>query len=467
MLTPLNQVIDQYGSFLQLRDKLTALSNSSPVAATILIFIMVFIGVNILVTQTIELRRKFFGEWMHNALAWIGLAIGALIAALTSAGLVVDMRRASAPVPILVVDTDTVIGRPLLLSWKYDYPEESSVHFEVQGATDRYFRNVLKMLYRSGRATLVGSVNKKLFWRVRAVDDGRLPVSNWSSPVLITQYDDSLSRIADTRAVNIYVSKAFNQGIFEYEADDGTLKGFDLAVVRHIVSELADRLHIMAPITPNTLYVDWQELLGAPKSGHADIIISAISARPEREDKYSIKFSRPYYCTTQSILFRSAPLTRPIPTVIENKRIGVVTKTTSEDMLRKFPGKFSVRPYDEGDRMIADLAKGELDFALIDTPMARAAELQYGAHKLNFRELVADADVPAALSREMRQDRYAVAVRAGEPKLIEAIDGIIEDMRKGMLQKYLEQATEEFYKVKSPQNGPIDPRPDPSECRSG
>ena len=81
---------------------------------------------------------------------------------------------------------------------------------------------------------------------------------------------------------------------------------------------------------------------------------------------------------------------------------------------RKFPGHFSVRPYDDGAVMIADAAKGEVDLAMIDTPLARGAELQYGAGELSFRELVSEQDFPRMISQQRRQERYAVAVRAGE-----------------------------------------------------
>ncbi|MBV9566137.1 MAG: hypothetical protein JOY90_37665 [Bradyrhizobium sp.] len=81
---------------------------------------------------------------------------------------------------------------------------------------------------------------------------------------------------------------------------------------------------------------------------------------------------------------------------------------------RKFPGHFSVRPYDDGAVMIADAAKGEVDLAMIDTPLARGAELQYGAGELSFRELVSEQDFPRTISQQRRQERYAVAVRAGE-----------------------------------------------------
>jgi len=137
MLDPLSSVMSDYGSLLQLREKLTALSNTNPVMAAALIFIMSFVGVNIVVTQTVELKRKFLGEWRHSVLAWVGLAAGALLAGVISVTIVLDFRKASFPVPVLLAYTDTVIGLPLLLSWKYDPREDSLVQFEVQGSTTR------------------------------------------------------------------------------------------------------------------------------------------------------------------------------------------------------------------------------------------------------------------------------------------------------------------------------------------
>jgi len=464
MLDPLNNVMNDYGSLLQMRDKLTALSNTNPVIATILVFVMAFIGINIVATQTIEMQKKFSGEWRRNAMAWTGLALGALIAGIASIGIVTDLRRASSPIPVLLVDSDTVIGRPLLLSWKYDSQEEGPVQFEVQGSETRTFAQIYRTLYRSGRATLLGSVNKKLYWRVRAVDESKAALGNWSTPVRLTQYDDSLTRIQDTRSVSVYVSNALNQGFFEFEDDKGTLKGYDLAVIRHIVQGLASRLHVGAQITFNPVAVDWQTLLDAPRSGHADIIISAITALSAREDDYGIKFSKPYYCTTQSIMFKTRPLGESITNEIANKRVGVVSKTTSDDMIRKFPGQFSVKSYDDGVQMIADVAKGEIDFAMIDTPLARGAELQYGAGQLTYKELAEDQDFPRTISPERRQEKYAVAVRFGETKLIDAINEVIEEMRADKLQGFLQAATAEFYQSKNDQSAPVDSRADPSVC---
>jgi ABC-type amino acid transport substrate-binding protein len=103
---------------------------------------------------------------------------------------------------------------------------------------------------------------------------------------------------------------------------------------------------------------------------------------------------------------------------------------------------------------------------MIDTPLAKGAELQYGKEKLNFRELIDDKDFPEAVSQERRQEKYSVAVRSGEGKLIDAINEIIEEMRAEKLRKFLQDAAAEFYQTKKEQSAPPDGRPDPSTCGS-
>lgn len=458
-------VLEQFGAFFELRERLSGLSSSNPVAATLVIFAIALVAANTLFSQYVEFRKKFLKVWIHSKFALLWLTVVASAAALISVSIVLNLRKAAAPVPVLLVESDTIIGRPLLLSWKYENLERKDLQFELQSAKARRFESLVEHSYRNGHAWLVGSVNSKLYWRVRAVDAGHIPVSGWSAPIRITQYDNSLKRITDTHSVSVYISNSLNQGLFEFQSNDGVLKGYDIAVVSHIVAELAAQLSIEDPITISTVLADWQELLLAPKNGRADIVISAITALSDREDTLGLKFSKPYFCTTQSLLFKSNVPVAPIEQMIQNKRIGIISKTTSEDLIKQYAGKFNVRNYDEGAQMVADIAKGEIDFGLTDTPFARGAQLQYGPGTLTFKELVNDQDLPRGIPHDRRQERYALAVRSGEETLIKAIDRIIDEMRSDKLGAFLEQATDEFYNVGSDQTR-VDRRKDPSVCTS-
>ena len=359
MLNIFTGVIEQFGTFFQLRDKLTVLSNNNPVAATVLVFIMTMIAANIVVTQVVEFKRKFLGEWIRSPLAWVGLVLGAVIGGLISTGVVLNLRKASAPVPVLVVDTNTVIGRPLLLSWKYENAAQvtSAVRFEVQSSKDASFDQPFEYGVRSGRSAMIGTVNSRRYWRIRAIGEDLSEISKWSSPVAITQYENSLKRILDTHYANVSVSNNLNQGLFEFEAKDskGTLKGYDVTVINYIVSRLASQLGADRPITSTPVLIEWNDLLTAPKTGRADIIISGITASAEREDTLNVKFSKPYYCTTLSLIYRPAQPVMPIARMLEGKRVGVMSNTTSQDLIEMFlsdasgKGKFDIVYYDEGD----------------------------------------------------------------------------------------------------------------------
>jgi ABC-type amino acid transport substrate-binding protein len=463
------KILEQFGAFFQVQQQLSSLSNSNPVIAGALIFAITVFAANIVVSQLIEFRKRFFGEWIHSRLAWAGLAAGLCVAALISTGVVLNLRKDAAPIPAIVVDSETVIGVPLLLKWQYDSPDVSA-RFQVQSAKNAAFSEDLKEYgFRSGRSWLVGQVNNKRYWRIRAVDGDGRAISSWSRRTLITQYETSLRRIRDTHNVNVYTSDSFNEGFFKFAAEDskGT-KGYDVAVIEQVVRRLPAHLGIDGPINLILVPLKWDEMLNAPKTGRADIIISAITALPRREDDRSIKFSEPYYCTTQSLIYRPPGSFQSILRAIGNKRVGFPRTTTSEDIVKQFENevKFKPVPFDSGDIMIESVARGDADYGLIDTPFARAAELQYGSSRLNFRELVNDEDFPKGMERERRVEKYGIAVRAGENELVDAINRIIDEMRPQILGELLDSAISEFYHTeKGPESAVIfDRNKDPSKC---
>src|SRR6185436_17177188 len=100
-----------------------------------------------------------------------------------------------------------------------------------------------------------------------------------------------------------YTSSSFNEGFFKFYAKkDGkqTRSGYDIAILEEVVKQLPPLLGIDGPIKYDLTRVKWEDLLATPQSGRTDIIISTITSFTAREDEFGIKFSEPYYCTTQS-----------------------------------------------------------------------------------------------------------------------------------------------------------------------
>jgi ABC-type amino acid transport substrate-binding protein len=471
----LKKIIEQFEAFFQLHDHLSPLSNTNPYLAGAVVFVLTLFVANIAITQLIEFRKRFFGGWIHNRFAWAVLIVGICLAALVSAGVVLNLRKATAAVPTFVVKSDVVIG-PMLLGWRYANAEKTA-RFELQSARNSAFsEDVRKEGYKSGLDTLVEHINDKRYWKVRAVDTNNRGISDWSPATLIAQYDTSLMRISKTRYVSVYISNSFNEAFFKYYSKDAnsTLKGFDIAIIDEIIKKLPDHLGIDDPLKHNPVAMPWKDLLNAPRDAGADIIISTITSLPEREGRNSIKFSRPYYCTTQAIVYRPPLPSQSIARILEKQKVGVQGQTTSQSLIDKFgqeipsDRKFDLSFHDQAGKMLAALVNNEIDYGLTDTPFALVAQRQYGAEVLGVKELINEEDFPKGLAPEQRVENYAVAVRRGESVLINAIDQIIGEMKKKRLGELLEEAVTDYYNTHgSPNDAPlIDKNNDPSICRS-
>lgn len=466
------KILEQFGAFFRLQDQLSSLSNSNPVAAWAVILVMAMFIANIAITQVVEFKNKLFGQWRHNHLAWAGLIAGFCIAGLVSAGVVLNLKLATAAVPTFDKDLDIVIGRPLLLKW--NYPNRNA-RFEIQSSEDPDFKVGVEKTTGDGAYFPAEHINGKRFWRVREVDAKDMAASRWSRSIAVTQYETSLKRIKETRHVRVYISNSLNEAFFKFDVrKDGKRKskGYEIAIIEEIINKLPPLLNIKEPLSYDVTPVSWDELLHAPRGGRADIIISTITSFSERERHFSIKFSKPYYCTTQSLIYRSPQSSKSVLEMIEKKKVGVQRNTTSQEIMKKFTEekKFELKDdYDQVKSMVDALADHLIDVGLTDTPFARSAQLDHGADKLVLKELTKANDFPKGTEPARRVEKYAIAVRDGENDLIDAINKIIVEMQKGKLVELLEKATEEFYVTKGgARNLPMfDRKADPSECKLG
>jgi polar amino acid transport system substrate-binding protein len=470
------KILEQFGAFFRLQDQLSSLSNSNPVAAWLVILVIAMFIANIAITQVIEFKNKYFGQWRHNRLAWAGLIVGVCLAGLVSAGVVLNLQQATAAVPTFDKDLDIVIGRPLLLKWNYT---NKNARFEIQNSVDPAFKLDVVKTTGDGAYFPAEHINGKRFWRVREVDANDRPVSPWSRSIAVVQYATSLKRIRETRHVSVYISNSLNEAFFKFDVrKDGKrkTKGYEIAIIDEIMSKLPHLLDIKEPLTYDLTPVSWDELLDAPRRGLADIIVSTITSFPERERDFSIKFSRSYYCTTQSLIYRSPLSSKSVREMIEKKKVGVQRGTTSQEIMKKFREEFQADrkfelkdDYDQAKSMVDALASHIIDVGLTDTPFARAAQLDHGSDVLALKELTKEEDFPSGTEQQRRVEKYAMAVRVGENELIDAIDKIVVEMGKEKLVDLLEKAAEEFYETKGgARNLPMfDRKSDPSECNPG
>jgi ABC-type amino acid transport substrate-binding protein len=462
--------MDKLEAILKGQEYFIVLARDYPVIAAIVVLGVIAIGANLIFSQIAEFRKIFQSQWIHTRTAKIGLPVAVIAAAILSMEVVQIVRESIEPVPKMEPPSiATFISQPIRLQWVYERP---SPNFEIQSSkNDSFSQDVRTESYLSGNfIQIVREVNDVRFWRVRAVNSDHEKISGWSKPIRIAQYNDTLTRFKKTGYINVYMSDSFNQSFFKFAAKDlkSPPRGYDVAVIREIVKRLPAQLGIDAPLSSGPIHVAWAKLLSAPTEGLADIIISTITAAPGRESEFKIRFSKPYYCTTYSVIYRPPRSAQPIPQMIANKRVGAQEGTTSEKLLNQFILEdSSIKLVTEKQAADAgsDLVNNRIDYGITDTQFALAEQRKYPS-PLEVRELINPEDFPKGITAEERVQKYAIAVRSEDTVLIEAINKIIDEMRAKTLGELLDDAVKEFYSDR-PRVAPlIDRTKDPSECRT-
>jgi ABC-type amino acid transport substrate-binding protein len=392
-----------------------------------------------------------------NLTALLGLSLIAWL----FAEIVFTASRTAIPVPVIVVEQDTFIGEPLLLNWEYDRsatpylgkkPSEVPIVFEVESARDDFFSSELARYPLSeGYYRIFRHINASRFWRVRTISKQNYqPISDWSQPVRITQYDSVYRRIAATNQVLVFVSHSEYEDMFKWTDRNSygfTPKGFEISFSKAIIERLGALMN--AWLEPRFTAVSWPELLNTPGQGRADMIIGAITKRRQRERDFRISFSETYFCTVQSLIYRVGEPVRSVRDMIRGKRVGYQRNTTSEQLVLELAKDTSIeqQPFDRLELLIQSILDQNLDFGVTDSPFTAVQEFARratGGTSLDHQDF-RKADFPSSIPEDQQVEEYAIAMRAGDSELLHAINGIINTMKQqGTLLHLLVQANKEY-----------------------
>ena len=200
------------------------------------------------------------------------------------------------------------------------------------------------------------------------------------------------------------------------------IAGIDVEICRAV----AQRLN--RPFKAET--VDFDSVIPAVISGKADLAAAGITVTEDR--KKNVDFSIPYVKTGIVVIFRkSSPFKDKEQ--LKGKKIGVQGGTTSEtfvlEELKQEPERFK-----SPAEAVAALKSGRVEFVIADIDPAKNC-------------VKGEADL--ALSDFITSEEYAVAIRKGQPELLQAINATISELKKsGQLDKWIRQFTEESDKLK-------------------
>jgi len=228
---------------------------------------------------------------------------------------------------------------------------------------------------------------------------------------------EQLKEIQDKGVINVGLEGTYPP--FSFVDESGKLAGFEVELSKALAKELGVEVKLQP--TP------WDGILAALQSKRLDVVLNQVTISEERKKTYD--FSTPYTVSgIQALVLKKNLQALKINGAddLAGKKVGVGLGTNYEQWVKQEVPKADVRTYNDDPSKFQDLRVGRIDAILID----RLAALEY-AQKAKDTAVTGEA-----FSRQ----ESGIAVRKGEPELLEAINKALDKLRAdGTLTKLSEK----------------------------
>jgi cystine transport system substrate-binding protein len=216
---------------------------------------------------------------------------------------------------------------------------------------------------------------------------------------------EQLQKIKDSGTLNVGLEGTYPP--FSYVDENGKLTGFEV----ELSEALARELGVKAKIQPTK----WDGILAALDSKRLDVVVNQVTISEERKKKYD--FSEPYTISgIQALTQKKHEGAFKTAQDLNGKKVGVGLGTNYEQWLKENVPGAVVRTYDDDPTKYQDLRVGRIDAILVD--------------RLAALELIAKTKDTLTVSGEpFSRQESGVALRKGEPELLEAINKAIDKLR--------------------------------------
>ncbi|HEX8595208.1 MAG TPA: cystine ABC transporter substrate-binding protein [Pseudomonas sp.] len=216
---------------------------------------------------------------------------------------------------------------------------------------------------------------------------------------------DQLQKIKTGGAIEVGLEGTYPP--FSFFDKDGKLTGFEVEFSEALAKELGVKAKLQT--------MPWAGILAALESKRLDVVINQVTISEERKKKYD--FSEPYTISGIQALVQKKDATRfKTANDLTGAKVGVGLGTNYEQWLKEnVPGAI-VKTYDDDPTKYQDLRVGRIDAILVD--------------RLAALELVNKTKESLAVSGEpFSRQESGIALRKGEPELLEAINKAIDKLR--------------------------------------
>jgi cystine transport system substrate-binding protein len=216
---------------------------------------------------------------------------------------------------------------------------------------------------------------------------------------------EQLQKIKDSGTISVGLEGTYPP--FSFQDENGKLAGFEVEFSEALAKELGVKVKLQA--TP------WAGILAALESKRLDVVINQVTISEERKKKYD--FSEPYTISGIQALVQKKDADKfKTAADLKGAKVGVGLGTNYEQWLKEnVPGAI-VKTYDDDPTKFQDLRVGRIDAILVD--------------RLAALEMVSKTkDTLAVTGEPFSRQESGIALRKGEPELLDAINKAIDKLR--------------------------------------
>ena len=191
-------------------------------------------------------------------------------------------------------------------------------------------------------------------------------------------------------------------GVMEFYDEDGAPSGIDMDLAGEIASGIGVEMEVSS--------MPFDELFDALKNGTVDILASAVTITPERQEEMS--FSAPYLDAGMRIGVREDNESITSLDDLSDKKLGVLSGTVGEDLA---------------------LESECIDSSLVvsfQVNADRLAALQDGTVDAIIVHFLDEVEGVKTIGEALSVSYYGIVARLGSDALMEKIDSILRDLKR-------------------------------------